>query len=189
MRLHALSLALLALAACSKPQPQPTANQAAASAEPGPHKGVDRSHKGQPVPSVRLDNDTMLQASIPPGEPLLVNVWATWCAPCVKELPTLDRLANQHQAKGDLRVLAVSQDDAPHASVVAFLDRLKIKSAATVQDSNMALSGALGPDTVLPTTILYDAQGKEVWRYIGDLDWTGPEATKLLAEGGVAQGS
>ena len=48
----------------------------------------------------------------------------------------------------------------------------------------MALSGALGPDTVLPTTILYDAEGKEVWRYIGDLDWTGPEAAKLLAESG-----
>ena len=49
----------------------------------------------------------------------------------------------------------------------------------------MALSGALGPDTVLPTTILYDAKGKEVWRYVGDLDWTSPEAAKLLAEAGV----
>ena len=53
----------------------------------------------------------------------------------------------------------------------------------------MALSGALGPETVLPTTILYDGQGKEVWRYIGDLDWTGGEAAKLLAEGGVATAS
>ena len=49
----------------------------------------------------------------------------------------------------------------------------------------MALSGALGPDTVLPTTILYDANGKEVWRYVGDLDWTSPEAAKLLAEAGA----
>jgi hypothetical protein len=90
--------------------------------------------------------------------------------------------------KENLGVIAVSQDDAPHASVVAFLDKLKIKNAAVRQDSKMALSGALGPDTVLPTTILYDAEGKEVWRYIGDLDWTGPEAAKLLAEGGVGQG-
>ena len=44
----------------------------------------------------------------------------------------------------------------------------------------MALSGALGPDTVLPTSILIDANGKEVWRYVGDLDWTSPEAAKLL---------
>jgi hypothetical protein len=49
----------------------------------------------------------------------------------------------------------------------------------------MALSAALGPDTVLPTTILYDANGKEVWRYVGDLDWTSPEAAKLLAEAGA----
>jgi hypothetical protein len=45
----------------------------------------------------------------------------------------------------------------------------------------MALSGALGAE-VLPTTVLYDANGKEVWRYVGDLDWTSPEAAKLLSE-------
>ena len=49
----------------------------------------------------------------------------------------------------------------------------------------MALTAALAP--VLPTSILYDAHGKEVWRYVGDLDWTSPEAAKLLAEGGAPQ--
>jgi thiol-disulfide isomerase/thioredoxin len=189
MRFLALSLAVLALASCSKPQPQQPANEAAASVQAGPVKGVDRSHKGQPMPQVRLDDGTMLAASAQDAKPLLVNIWATWCAPCVKELPTIDRLAKLHHDKGDLRVIAVSQDDAPHASVAAFLDKLKITNVATAQDSKMALSGSLGPDTVLPTTILYDAQGKEVWRYIGDLDWTGAEAAKLLAEGGVGQGS
>ena len=47
----------------------------------------------------------------------------------------------------------------------------------------MALSGALGPDTVLPTSILFDGHGKEVWRYVGELDWTSAEAAKLLSEG------
>ena len=47
----------------------------------------------------------------------------------------------------------------------------------------MALSSALGTQ-ILPTTILYDSQGKEVWRYVGDLDWMGEEAAKLLAEAG-----
>ena len=182
MRFLALSLAAVALVSCSKQQPQPPANESAATAEAGPHKGVDRGHKGQPLPAIRLDDGSALGG--PAGKPFLVNVWATWCAPCVKELPTLDRLAERE--KRSLGVIAVSQDDAPHASVVAFLDKLNIKNAATHQDSKMALSGALGPDTVLPTTILYDAEGKEVWRYVGDLDWTGPEAAKLLAEGGVA---
>jgi hypothetical protein len=54
------------------------------------------------------------------------------------------------------------------------------------QDPKMSLSGALGPDTVLPTSILIGADGKEVWRYIGDLDWTSPEAAKLLGEAGGA---
>jgi thiol-disulfide isomerase/thioredoxin len=182
MRFLALSLAAVALTSCSKQQPQQAANEAAVSAEAGPHKGADRSHKGQPLPAIRLDDGSALAG--PAGKPFLVNAWATWCAPCVKELPTLDALAAREKA--NLAVIAVSQDDAPHASVVAFLDKLKIKNAETRQDSKMALSGALGPDTVLPTTILYDAQGKEVWRYVGDLDWTGPEAAKLLAEGGVA---
>jgi hypothetical protein len=46
----------------------------------------------------------------------------------------------------------------------------------------MALSGALGPDTVLPTTILYDAQGKEVWRIVGGYDWSSTGARELIAE-------
>jgi hypothetical protein len=49
----------------------------------------------------------------------------------------------------------------------------------------MALSGALHVQ-VMPTSIYYDASGKEIWRYTGDLDWTGPQAAKLLAEGAKA---
>ena len=118
--------------------------------------------------------------------PVLVNLWASWCAPCVKELPTLDQLARSHRDDGQLGVIVVSQDSGPHSSVGAFLEKLKIGDLGAYQDSKMALSGALGPDTVLPTSILYDAKGKEVWRYVGDLDWTSPQAAKLLAEAGVS---
>jgi thiol-disulfide isomerase/thioredoxin len=114
-----------------------------------------------------------------------VNLWASWCAPCVKELPTLDQLARTRK----VQVLAVSQDDGPHASVVAFLQAHKIATLEPYQDPKMGLSGALGPDTVLPTSILFDADGKEVWRYVGDLDWTSPEAAKLLSEASAAKPS
>src|SRR5947209_18182412 len=107
---------------------------------------------------------------------------ATRCAPCVKALPTLDRLARAHAKTGDLRVIAVSQDSGPYASVVAFLNFHKIADLEPYQVSNMAFSGALGPDTVLPTSILFDAKGREVWRYVGDLDWTSAEAARLVAE-------
>ena len=70
---------------------------------------------------------------------------------------------------------------APQGSVEAFLGERDIGRFAAYHDPEMALSSALSVQ-ILPTTILYDAQGKEVWRYVGDLDWTGAEATKLLAE-------
>ena len=70
------------------------------------------------------------------------------------------------------------------ASVVAFLQTHKIGTLGAYQDPKMGLSGELGAE-VLPTSIFYDAQGREVWRYVGDLDWTGQEAAKLLAEAGA----
>jgi thiol-disulfide isomerase/thioredoxin len=179
MRALLITSTLLALAACQK-SPQPTTNESASTAEAGPQKGVDRSHKGQPAPDVGFDDPDGEQTNLTElsGKPTLVNLWATWCAPCVKELPTLNGLA---RARGDsFQVVAISQDSGPHPSVVAFLDS-KAPDLAPYQDSKMALSGKLNAE-VLPTSILYDAQGKEVWRYVGDLDWTSPEAAKLLSE-------
>jgi thiol-disulfide isomerase/thioredoxin len=181
MRLLLLCCAVLALAACNKPVSQET-DQSAAAAQAGPVKGVDRSHKGKPFPDVafrELEHDSEMTYEALRGVPTLVNLWATWCAPCVKELPSLNALARQRMA--DLAVIPISQDTAPPASVNAFLDRLSVDALGRYQDPKMALSGALGAE-VLPTTILYDAQGREVWRYVGDLDWTGAEAARLLAE-------
>jgi len=189
MRLLVISAALFALAACQKPQQQ-AAKEAAPAAEAGPHKGVDRSHKGEIIPDVKIldamSSDMGSKTNVrelADGRPLLLNLWASWCAPCVKELPTLQKLRDLRV--GTLVVEPISQDDGPQKSVEAFLASHNLDFVA-YQDSKMALSAALGPDTVLPTTILYDASGKEIWRYIGDLDWTGPEAAKLLAEAGGA---
>jgi len=185
MRFIVTIAAVRALAGCAKPQQQSADNQPAA--EAGPHKGVDRSHKGEAAPAVEFQNPDRGKISIArfKGVPVLVNLWATWCAPCVKELPTLDRLAQAHDVDGELGVIAVSQDSGPHPSVIAFLKKLNVKDLGAYHDPNMALSGALGPDVVLPTSILIDAEGREVWRYVGDLDWTSPEAAKLLSEAGA----
>jgi len=184
MRFLLIPLVVLALAACEKAEQQ-TANQTA-EADVGPVKGVDRSHKGQAAPATVFNDPDGGEISIADfkGTPVLVNLWATWCAPCVKELPTLDRLSDAHAPDGELGVIAVSQDMAPHASVEAFLKSNRIKDLGAYHDPKMALSGALGVQ-VMPTSILFDAQGREVWRYVGDLDWTGPEAARLLSEAGV----
>jgi thiol-disulfide isomerase/thioredoxin len=176
-----LTLAL-AFAGCGQ---QTADNQAADEAVAGvPAKGVDRSHAGRPAPDTEiLDADdepaTLAQAS---GQPLLVNLWASWCAPCVKELPTLDALAAK---KGAPKVVIVAQEMAERPSIEAFLDKHGIANLESWRDTKMALSGALGVQ-VMPTTIYYDSAGREVWRYVGDLDWSGEEAARLLAEAAPA---
>jgi thiol-disulfide isomerase/thioredoxin len=187
MRALLICCTFLALAACEKPQEQQP-REATPTAEAGPQKGIDRSHKGEAAPVALFNNPDGSQTSLAKfkGVPLLLNLWASWCAPCVKELPTLDKLAASHRVDGQLGIIAVSQDSGPQASVNAFLAKLNIKDLGAYHDPKMALSGALGPDIVLPTSILIDANGKEVWRYVGDLDWTSPEAAKLLAETGAA---
>lgn len=175
-----LLLPLMLLAGCEKQRP--SGNESATT--PGePTKGVDRSHKGQPAPNASFVDPDGGEISLADfrGTPVLVNLWATWCAPCVKELPTLNALAKTHDRDGALGVIAVSQDMGPQGSVEAFLAKLKVDDLGAYHDPKMALSGALNAQ-VMPTTILYDAQGREVWRYVGDLDWTGPEAAKLLAD-------
>ena len=146
-------------------------------------QGIDRSHRGAAAPLSGFRNgdggDTSLAAF--KGKPTLVNLWASWCAPCIKELPTLQELERSHNDDGALGVIAVSQDMAPQGSVEAFLAERDIGRFAAFHDPDMKLTDALGIQ-VMPTTILYDAEGKEVWRYVGDLDWTGEEARKLLSE-------
>jgi thiol-disulfide isomerase/thioredoxin len=187
VRLTVLFLGLLALPACDRqpPEPAPAEDQATAGATAA-IKGVHRDHAGKPAPDVTFhdpDGGDIRLADFT-GVPVLVNLWASWCAPCIRELPTLAKLAQSHARDGQLGVIAVSQDMAPKASVDAFLAGRKIGRFAAFHDPEMALSAALGVE-VMPTTVLYDRQGREVWRYVGDLDWTGAEAARLLAEAGA----
>jgi thiol-disulfide isomerase/thioredoxin len=182
-RMTILIAATVAVAACGRSeQRKPSQGNEVAAAQPELGKGVDRSHKGMPAPDASFVNEDGEQTSIMEiggGKPLLVNLWASWCGPCVKELPTLDRLSQL--PKAPVQVAAISQDNGPHASVEAFLTSHKVANLEPYQDKDMALSGALNAQ-VLPTSVLFDGKGREVWRYVGDLDWTSPEAAKLLSE-------
>lgn len=176
---------LLLLAACEQEKTSPPTNDDVESAAAVP--GLSRSQAGKSAPDTVFTDPDGEETSIADfaGKPVLVNLWASWCVPCVKELPTLEKLRDGQDA---VQVISISQDMGPAASVAAFLDKHKVGEFAAYQDSKMALSGALGAE-ILPTSVLYDAKGREIWRFVGDLDWTGPEAAKLLAEakGGEAR--
>lgn len=181
---RALLLPLLLLAACSKPVPSNEATTDGATAEagaPAPAGKLDRSHAGQPAPQTEfLDPDgqnvTLAQFE---GKPVLVNLWATWCAPCVQEMPTLDRLAEREGDK--LQVVALSQDVGGPEKVDAFFEKRRFTMLEAWRDPKMQIMSDMKIE-ILPTTILFDAEGREVWRVTGQEDWTGAKASRLVEE-------
>ncbi len=141
----------------------------------------DRSHKGSQLPDFVLKDPAGkdLRLASLKGKPLLINLWATWCAPCVAELPALDQLAGQSAAS--LKVLTVNQDMGKPEAVAPFLKTRGVTKLEPWLDPEGELAMHYNVQT-LPTTIYYDAQGREVWRLTGAHDWTSADTAKLLAE-------
>jgi thiol-disulfide isomerase/thioredoxin len=177
-------LLLLALAACGEPAREPKASQPAQGGEApsAPAGKLDRSNAGRAAPARPFEDPDGAPASLADfrGKPVLLNLWATWCAPCIAEMPTLDRLAAREA--GRLNVLTVSQDLDGRDKVEAFFARQGYRNLETWLDPQMALMTELKADT-LPTTILYDSKGREVWRVVGMEDWESARAAALLEEG------
>jgi thiol-disulfide isomerase/thioredoxin len=113
------------------------------------------------------------------GKIVLVNFWATWCAPCVKEMPSLDRL-QAAVGKSKLIVLPLSLDGASRAKVAPFYETAKLKNLGIWFDKGRVAMKALGV-SILPTSILVDTQGREVGRLEGEADWDKPEAIALVS--------
>jgi thiol-disulfide isomerase/thioredoxin len=111
------------------------------------------------------------------GKVLVLNLWATWCAPCVKEMPSLDRL--QARLGSDrFEVVAItfdrSLDDAR-----AFYEEKEINALALYQDSSTAMAGLLGVAGI-PVTVIYDPEGRELARLSNGAEWDGPDALTLF---------
>lgn len=152
----------------------PGDRQAAAASQPAPRAAkaprVDRAAAGRAAPAATLvlRDGTPRRIADFRGRPVLVNLWATWCAPCKAEMPALDRLAAR--SRGKLAVVAVSQDLEGWRAVDRFFAPGRFASIVSLLDRTQALPIAYRAEG-LPASILYDARGREVWRVLGPIEW------------------
>jgi thiol-disulfide isomerase/thioredoxin len=149
---------------------------------------IDRTYAGRSIPEVELVDPAGITLALAEtgGMPVLLNLWATWCAPCVVEMPLLDEVAAEFGP--NLRVLTVSEDIQGADKVVPFFETHGFTNLPRWMDPQNDLAFSFGGGGALPLTILYDADGREVWRVIGAYDWSSDEARALVAEAGGGDG-
>ncbi len=111
------------------------------------------------------------------GKVVLVHFWATWCPPCVEEMPKLERLYREFSGKG-FEILAVSLDDAGVETVSSFM-RMNRLSFPALLDPRRTAAGRYGTFKV-PETYVLDRSGTVRYKAIGPLDWTSPETMNAL---------
>ncbi len=185
-------LVLMPLSACGKAKEADKADALAPqeSAKPAAQKAAtgvfDASQAGTPAPTQAFSRADGSKATLAEfrGKPVLVNLWATWCAPCVAEMPALDRLAKAKQ--GEMAVVGISQDLQGWDKVKPFLAKVKLEHMTILLDDEGALATTLGAPG-LPFTVLYDAAGKEVWRVNGPREWDEPGGFQETAAATPAQ--
>ncbi len=114
------------------------------------------------------------------GKLVVLNFWATWCAPCRREMPSLDRLQGA-LGGGKLEVLALSIDRSGAERVDPFFKQLGIERLKRYLDPHNAVGRAMNV-RILPTTVLIDAEGREIGRLEGPAEWDAPEILAFLRD-------
>jgi peroxiredoxin len=137
--------------------------------------------EGDRAPDFRLaalDGRTVSLSALK-GRVVMVHFWATWCPPCVEEIPTLERLYRAMFGQ-EFELLAVSVDEGGARSVRPFLERQRL-SLPVLLDPGRAVANNYGTFK-FPETYLVDREGVIRKKIIGAADWTRPEAVALIAE-------
>ena len=172
---------LIAVSACDRqasPAPQPAQTREAAGLKSETPGLVTAKQRGTPAPTQAFttpDGKPVTLAQFK-GKPLLVNLWATWCGPCVKEMPGLNKLAEREKRR--LNVVVVNQSD-DAATIEAWWKTRQLTALTPYRDEPGKLGFAIDSGS-LPTSIMYDAEGKEVWRVTGSVAWDDARAAELL---------
>ena len=149
---------------------------AAAAARAGDMRKLNFHEAPQPVPEVALlgMDDAPRSLAEYKGGWVVVNFWATWCAPCRKEMPALDRLA----ASGTV-VVTIATGRNPVPAIERFWTDNAITHLSALRDPASELSRGMAI-LGLPVTVILNPEGQEVARLIGDAAWDGPEAKAVL---------
>jgi len=135
------------------------------------HENVVKAGDKAPDFSFHADNGKTVTAHDFGGKLLLVNFWASWCAPCVEEMPALDEMARELGPKG-LVVLAVSQDK-EESAYKQFLARNPV-AFMTVRDPGKDVQLKYGT-TLLPESYLIDGNGKVIEKFVSSQAWASPQ--------------
>jgi thiol-disulfide isomerase/thioredoxin len=109
---------------------------------------------------------------------VLLNLWATWCLPCRKEMPALDRLQSTLGSE-QFQVVAISVDRTGLPGAKKFLEETKTPNLALYADPTARLTSSLRA-AGLPATLLIDKEGREIGRLLGPAEWDGEAAKRLI---------
>jgi thiol-disulfide isomerase/thioredoxin len=112
------------------------------------------------------------------GKVVLLNLWATWCLPCRKEMPSLDRLQKE-LGSDKFEVVALSVDRKGLDASRKFLDETKVERLALYVDASARATSELRV-VGLPATLLIDAEGREIGRLLGPAEWDSEDAKRLI---------
>ncbi len=134
----------------------------------------------KPLPELLFHNGAGKQIGLADfrGKTVLLNIWATWCGPCRREMPTLDRLQAMLGGR-KFEVVALSIDRAGLDPVRDFNREMGIKNLGLYINSTGRTTGTLGI-VGIPTTLLIDGDGREIGRLVGPADWDTPDMVAFL---------
>ena len=134
----------------------------------------------KPLPDLAFNDgeDKPLKLADYKGKVVLLNFWATWCGPCLKEMPSLDKLQVE-MGRDKFVILPLSLDGPSRPKVAPFYQDKKLAHLGVYFDKGRKVMQALDI-SILPTSILVDSQGREIGRLEGEADWDKPEALALV---------
>ena len=142
--------------------------------------GREIAEVGQPLPDFSLPDlsGAEVRLSDHRGKVVLVHIWATWCPPCVAEMPSMEALY-QKLSRDSFEILAVSVDVQGRQAVAPFIEKYKLTFPALL-DPDATISLPYGT-TGVPESLIVDRDGVLVRKIIGPIDWTSPAAVRSLS--------